>query len=175
MLTSGTIRWAFGCLLLLTATGCFPPDQAGIEPDTSASRCVEPEDEDVLADQVLQLVNLERAGAGKSPVVFDPVLTDVADVYACRMADEGFFGHYDPVTGHGPADRAVAGKYRFYSVGENLAAGQRTPAEVVRVWMESPAHRDVILDNRWQDVGVAVRYGGQHGIYWVLEFGEPLE
>lgn len=169
-----TIRIAAGGLILLSAGGCFAPEPETFEAD-AAARCVEPGDRAVLADQVLQLINLERTEAGKGPVVSDDVLEGIADEYACRMIEDDFFSHYDPFTGYGPADRAVTGKYRFYAVGENLAAGQSSPAEVVRVWMDSPAHREVILDSRWQDVGVAVRYGGQHAIYWVLEFGEPVE
>ena len=52
-----------------------------------------------------------------------------------------------------------------------LPAGQA--AEVMKVWMESPAHRDVILHPTWNDVGIAVRNGGEHSIYWVQEFGDP--
>ena len=90
-----------------------------------------------MADQVLQLVNLERAEADLPPVTRNPALERIADDYACRMIAENFFGHRDPETGHGPGDRAVVGKYRFYAIGENLAAGQETAAEVMKVWMEA--------------------------------------
>ncbi len=128
-----------------------------------------------MADQVLQLVNLERAEAELPPVVLNPTLARVADDYACRMVVEEFFGHTDPLTGRGPGDRAVAGKYHFYAIGENLAAGQETAAEVMRVWMDSPAHRAIILDARWMEVGIAVRTGGEYAIYWVQEFGTPAD
>lgn len=91
------------------------------------------------------------------------------------MVSDAFFGHEDPRTGHGPGERAVAGRYAFYSVGENLAAGQESAAEAVKVWMESPAHRRIILDPKWTQVGIAVRTGGEYGIYWVQEFGDPAE
>jgi len=160
-------------LLPLMATGCFAPaDFAGA--DQEAARCAVPEDEGQLADQVLQLINLERAEADLAPVVLNPVLTKVATDFACRMIDHQFFLHQDPDTGAGPGDRAREAEYQFYAVGENLAAGQATAAEVMDVWMESPAHRDIILDGRWQEVGIAVRFGGEYSIYWVQEFGDPV-
>ena len=142
---------------------------------SEVAKCIEPEEADRLSDQVLQLVNLERAGEELPPVVFSSTLQKVASDYACIMIEEGFFGHLDPVTGHGPGERAMAGKYTFYSVGENLAAGQETAADVMRVWMDSPSHREIILDPKWRELGVAVRNGGEHSIYWVMEFGDPAD
>ena len=58
-------------------------------------------------------------------------------------------------------------------MGENLAAGQKTAADVMKIWMESPPHREIILDSKWKEVGIAVRAGGEYSIYWVMEFGDP--
>jgi uncharacterized protein YkwD len=91
------------------------------------------------------------------------------------MIEGDFFGHHDPDTGRGPADRALAGKYAFYSVGENLAAGQETAADVMKVWMKSPTHREIILDPAWKEVGIAIRGGGEYSLYWVMEFGDPAD
>ena len=165
--------------LLAFASGCnssnAPNYKGGVgEKAADAAACVTPEESERLADQVLQLVNLERASAGIGPVTINAQLDDVASAYACRLIEDVFFGHYDPLTGRGPGERAVAGKYLFYNLGENLAAGQETPAEVVGVWMDSPAHREVILGRAWTQAGVAVRFGGEYGIYWVLELADPV-
>jgi uncharacterized protein YkwD len=61
----------------------------------------------------------------------------------------------------------------FVTLGENLAGGQTTAASVVADWMDSPGHRDNILDPRWRDMGVGVRTGGHFGVYWVQMFGDP--
>jgi len=168
--------------LLTVSTGCFTTgpaigDTEDGEDYTSAPRCIADEDAGRLADQVLQLVNLERAAAeeGLAPVVVNETLAKIASDYACRMAEEGFFGHVDPITGHGPGERAIAAKYVYYSVGENLAMGPDCAAEVVREWMESPAHRDIILGPNWTEVGIAVRSGSDDSIYWVQEFGDPVD
>ena len=160
------------------STGC---GSGASEEDPAAARavepapCVSPGEAERLADQVLELINLERTSADLPlpPVRLHPALCKVAGSYACRMIEGGFFGHYDPITGRGPGQRAIAGKYAFYAVGENLAAGQQTAVEVMKVWMESPSHELIILDAKWRDVGIAVRTGGEHVIYWVLEFGDP--
>ena len=166
--------------ILGLTTGCYTNSSSpGDQPESLLSevqaKCVTAEDADRMADQVLQLVNLERAAAGLTPVVVNSRLEQVASDYACLMIDEGFFGHLDPLTGRGPGERVMAGKYSFYVVGENLAAGQESAAEVMHVWMESPSHKAIILDQRWQHIGISVRLGGEHGIYWVQEFGDPAD
>ena len=164
--------------LVPMAGGCFtaapPPDYPGSpDADSTSGKCFTHQDAERMSDQVLQLVNLERGEADLPPVNPDPTLARIADEYACKMIEEEFFGHRDPANDHGPGERAVAARYAFFAVGENLAAGQESPAEVMKVWMESPSHRAIILDGRWTEVGIAVRVGGKHGIYWVQEFGDP--
>jgi uncharacterized protein YkwD len=164
---------------LVLASGCFAT--ANVTGDNAAfaaapdGKCLAPEDPEVLADQVLQLVNLERTAAALPPVTRSHKLEKVAVEYACRMVEDGFFDHTDPITGEGPGDRAIAAEYEYFAVGENLAAGQPTAAEVMKVWMDSPAHRDNILDPRWVEIGIGVRSGGEYSIYWVQEFGAPAD
>jgi uncharacterized protein YkwD len=148
--------------LLVLGSGCYSSTPT---PDEAAR----------MTDQVLQLVNLERASENLPPVAMRDKLVAIADKYAGRMIDAGFFGHRDPITGHGVGERAHAGKYAYYAIGENLAIGQETPAEVMRLWMESPAHRAVILDPEWKEVGIALRFGGEYSIYWVQVFAHPAE
>ncbi len=134
--------------------------------------CSIPENAGELLDEVLRLVNEERAKHGLNPVTIDPQLTAAAEDYACTMITDDYFGHYHPETGEGPGQRATAAGYHYLAVGENLAAGQKTPDEVMEDWMNSTAgHRENILNPMWVHVGLAVRTGGTYGIYWVQEFG----
>lgn len=173
-LTSAVI----GCLSLLAA-GCYSVAPSSIASDQVAASqqvgCAAPADAKRLSDQVLQLVNLERASVGLAPVVSNSSLTEMAEDYACRMIENDFFAHEDPTNGFGPAERAIEVDYAFFAIGENLAAGQQTPAQVMEDWMNSDSHRANILDERWKEVGIAVRLGGDYAIYWVQEFGDPLE
>jgi uncharacterized protein YkwD len=162
----------FGAVAL--SGGCFSTaDGDATAKQVEEAPCLTPEEAERLADQVLQLVNLERAERDLPPVVVNQVLAKVADDYACEMVNAKFFGHRHPISGQGPADRAIAARYAFYAIGENLAAGLTEPAEVMRQWMESPSHRDIILEPNWKEVGIAVRAGGEHAVYWVQEFGDP--
>ncbi len=179
ILDSKSLAFGFQAAWLLgLLPGCFstaPPMERAEEKGEPGPivRCITPEEADRMADQVLQLVNLERAQLDLQPAVVNSLLRKMAENYACRMVDGGFFGHRDPITGHGPAERAVAGKYTYYAIGENLAAGPQTPAEVMKLWMESRSHREIILDPNWKEVGIAVRAGGEYSTYWVQEFGDP--
>ncbi len=160
---------------LIGAGGCFSPTSVADGADSDSARCISPEEAARMADQVLELVNLERAAEGLTPVVESAILTKIAEEYACQMIEDGFFAHHEPGSGDGPAERATEQDYFFLAIGENLAAGQESPAEVMEVWMESPTHRAIILDPNWLEVGIAVRSGGTYAVYWVQEFGQPAE
>lgn len=135
--------------------------------------CVLAPDAEKFIGRVVELVNEERAGIGVEPITINLRLTAIADTYACQMITEGFFSHRDP-RGEGPGERAIRGGYTFLRLGENLAAGQTTPEQVMAEWMSSTAgHRENILSPEWSEIGVAVRMGGEHGSYWVQEFGDP--
>ena len=163
---------AFGVLLF--STGCYSTVEGGASAE-SAGKCVEPAEASRLADHVLQLVNLERAERNLPPVVVNDRLQNIAEQYACRMTEGKFFGHRDPESGDGPGERAIAGRYLHYAVGENLAADAESPAAVMKVWMASPSHRDIILDPTWREIGIAVRRDADDATYWVQEFGDPAE
>jgi len=164
-----------GLASLALATGCYSTaDSVEAGRLSAGAKCITPDTAENLADQVLQLVNLARAEEALQPVVVNEKLQQVAEDYSCRMVEEGFFGHEDPVTGESAGERVINGKYLFHDMGENLAAGQSTAAEVMKAWMDSPSHRAVILDPRWKEVGIAVRGGGEYSTYWVQEFGDPF-
>ena len=143
--------------------------------DDTAARCTTPADAEILANQLLQLINLERIERGIAPVVpdSDDVLASVAADYACSMVEEGFFSHEHPVTKTTPAKRIISSGYRASAVGENLAAGQRSAGEVVKQWMNSESHRQNLLLPEWREAGVAVRAGGTYDMYWVIELASP--
>ncbi|MFQ5491778.1 MAG: CAP domain-containing protein [Phycisphaerae bacterium] len=152
-----------------------PADDSAVLGATSTQgRCLTTLDADVLARQVLTLVNIERASLGLDPLTVDGRLTKAAGDFACTLAADGFFDHIDPQTGEGPGDRAAAAGYDFFAVGENLAAGQPTAAEAVDGWLHSEGHRQNMLSPEWKETGISVRRGGPYNIYWVQLFGSPV-
>ena len=140
----------------------------------SADSCIDVSGDDVVVHAMLDAVNAERAKHQLAPLRLDPALADLADFYACRLVEGGFFDHEDPFDGSTVDGRAANFGYAFLKIGENLAAGQRTIDEVMAAWMASPEHRSNILDPAFMDIGIGVKLGGESGIYWVQEFGRPI-
>ena len=90
------------------------------------------------------------------------------------MAAQGFFSHRG-LEGESPTDRMKGAGYKGMAFGENIAAGQRTPDEVMRSWMESPGHCANILSPIYTELGVSYlkREGSRLRVYWVQNFGRP--
>ena len=136
--------------------------------------CTEPASGQAWRDEILRLVNEERQREGLSAVVRNDTLEEQATQYACELIYYDFFAHVNPMTGSELRDRALEFEYDYLIIGENLAAGQSTPAEAVTAWMNSEKHRENILNPEFTELGVGVRTGGRYGTYWVQEFGRPL-
>lgn len=120
------------------------------------------------ADQVLSLVNAERAKAGCGPLTANATLARAAQAHSDDMAARDFFDHTNP-DGADPGDRVTASGYPWSTYGENIAMGQRTPEQVMEAWMNSPGHRANILNCDFKELGVGIHDGG--GPYWTQVFG----
>lgn len=121
------------------------------------------------AEAVLQLVNEERAKQGLNPLTLSAKLTDIATMKSKDMADKGYFDHTSPTYGS-PFQMLQDFGVHYSSAGENIAAGQRTPEEVMNAWMNSSGHRANILNKSFTEIGVGYYQGGQYGVYWTQTF-----
>lgn len=122
------------------------------------------------ATDVIALTNAERAGAGLPPLSPDPLLTNAAQAHSADMVARAFYAHTSPDGGE-PWHRAAAAGSTRRSIGENIACGQRSAAEVVRGWMNSPGHRANILKPGFTHIGIGFVGGGSAGTYWTQLFG----
>ncbi|MER5207238.1 sigma-70 family RNA polymerase sigma factor [Streptomyces sp. NPDC002825] len=120
------------------------------------------------AQQVISLVNEERAKAGCGPLTEHPLLTKAAQGHSDDMAARNFFDHTNP-DGDGPGERITAAGYTWSSYGENIAKGQTTAAQVMESWMNSPGHRANILNCGFKEIGIGLHTSG--GPYWTQAFG----
>ncbi|MEU1529134.1 CAP domain-containing protein [Streptomyces fagopyri] len=120
--------------------------------------------------EVVALTNAERAGEGLPPLLADAPLTGAAQAHSDDMVARAFYSHTSPEGGR-PWDRAAAAGSTRRTIGENIACGQRSPAEVVRGWMDSPGHRANILKPDFTHIGVGFAGGGEAGTYWTQLFG----
>ena len=137
--------------------------------------CSDLDEGDDWRDEVLRLVKVERERIGVSPVTHSQTLEDQATQYCCEMIYYDFFAHDNPVTGTDLVDRSEEFGYDYLAIGENLAAGQSSPAQVMANWMASEGHRENILNPQFTELGVGVRTGGEFSYYWVQEFGRPYD
>jgi uncharacterized protein YkwD/stress response protein SCP2 len=120
--------------------------------------------------EVVDLTNRERARHGLPPLAVDPRLTTAAQAHSADMIARAFYSHTSP-DGSRPWDRAAAAGATRRSIGENIACGQRSPAEVVAGWMNSPGHRANILKPDFTHIGIGFAGGGSAGTYWTQLFG----
>ncbi|MEU0643667.1 CAP domain-containing protein [Streptomyces umbrinus] len=122
------------------------------------------------AAEVVTLTNAERARAGLRPLAVDPLLTNAAQAHSADMVARAFYSHTSP-DGSEPWHRAAAAGSTRRTIGENIACGQRSAAEVVQGWMDSPGHRANILKPAFTHIGVGFAGGGSAGTYWTQLFG----
>lgn len=120
--------------------------------------------------KVVDLTNQERAKAGLKPLkANNSVLSKMARDKSADMRDKNYFDHQSPTYGS-PFDMMKKYGISFSTAGENIAAGQKTPEEVVNGWMNSPGHRANILNANFTTIGVGYVQGGSYGSYWTQEF-----
>lgn len=119
--------------------------------------------------KVIELVNVERIKAGLNPLQADAKLSKVARLKSEDMRNNNYFSHTSPTYGS-PFEMMKQFGISYRTAGENIAAGQKTPEQVVRAWMNSSGHRANILNKNYTQIGVGVANGGQYGIYWTQMF-----
>lgn len=125
------------------------------------------DNDNTFANQVLKLVNIEREKRGIHPLKLSKDLNSVANLKSQDMNDFGYFDHHSPNYGS-PFDMLKKENINYNTAGENIALGQRTSDQVVSAWMNSPGHRDNILSNNFNKMGVGVCFGNR--VYWTQIF-----
>jgi len=159
-----------GQLWIVLASADSPPRGAGKE---------------TFDREVLRLVNRARSVgrlcgdarfAAAPPLHVNPALTAAAAAHSRDMAAHGLFSHRGR-DGSAPGQRVRRAGYGAYRiVGENIAAGAMTPAQVMRGWLASPGHCANIMDPRFREIGIdyAVDAASASGIYWTEDFAAPV-
>jgi uncharacterized protein YkwD len=133
---------------------------------------------------VIVEVNKVRRHHGLAPVKLNSRLSRAAEDHSRAMLRHGFFAH---ASRDGSAfwkriERFYPSKpYRYWAVGETLlwSSGELGASRAVRMWMNSPPHRKVLLTPRWREVGVAAvrasaapgTFGGRDVTVLTADFG----
>ena len=116
--------------------------------------------------EVIRLVNVERAKKGLKALAYDWQLARVARYKSQDMRDNRYFSHTSPVYGS-PFQMMKSFGITYRSAGENIARGQATPQTVVNAWMNSSGHRANILNASYTHIGVGYVADGR---YWTQMF-----
>ena len=119
--------------------------------------------------EVLNLVNEERKKNGLKELKWDDKLAELSYSHCADMIERNYFSHNTP-DGETPFDRMKNAGISYRAAGENIAAGQYSPEEVMNSWMNSDGHRANILNPNFEYLGVGVAWGGSYGIYWTQSF-----
>lgn len=122
--------------------------------------------------QILTLVNKERAVAGLSPLTMNGELSKVAKAKAADMRDKGYFSHTSPTYGS-PFDMMKTFGIKYSTAGENIAKGYPGADAVMRGWMNSEGHKANILNVNFTQLGVGYVTDESGTGYWVQMFIRP--
>lgn len=126
----------------------------------------------VQENEVIRLVNVERAKYGLPALKANWELSRVARYKSQDMVNKGYFAHQSPTYGS-PFTMMQSFGISYSSAGENIAKGQRTPAEVMNSWMSSPGHRSNILKVSYTQIGVGLAKDKNGIACWTQMFIRP--
>ncbi|MGN0527126.1 MAG: CAP domain-containing protein [Acutalibacteraceae bacterium] len=132
---------------------------------TASYRMSESSDYEVHSKIVFHVTNGVRAINGVKPLIFDEAASKVAIAHSKDMADNNYFAH-ENLQGDRASDRLTAAGIEWYSCGENIIAGYTDPYYAVCGWYNSQGHRNNILNNRFEKLGVGYAYNSASDYYY---------
>ncbi|MFD0560271.1 uncharacterized protein YkwD [Stackebrandtia endophytica] len=147
------------------------PSSSSPEPEESGAETENgPVDElAALATDAVALTNQERQNAGCGTVSDNASLAAASTAHSKDMADNDYFDHTSR-DGRTFTDRAAAQGYD-QAMSENIAKGYPDAAAVVQGWMDSPGHRDNLLNCDAKAVGIGVARDASGALVWTQMFG----
>ena len=113
---------------------------------------------DISAQRVLALTNEVRQQYNLPIVQEDSLLDKAAQEKAQDMLENKYFDHFSP-TGVSPWHWIDKSGYDYYYAGENLAMNFLDSEEVIKGWLNSPSHKENLLNKNYKDIGIAVLSG----------------
>jgi len=118
-------------------------------------------------DEVVNLINAERANEGLGALTLDGTVQAAATVRVNECVSS--FSHTRPsgAAFYTALDEQGAS---YSTAGENIAYGQTSPQEVVTAWMNSQGHRDNIMNGAYTRIGVGYCTDGSGTAYWCQVF-----
>jgi uncharacterized protein YkwD len=157
----------FGLCAVVALTACQSQSGAGFTQSPALPQSV-PNTSVSAEGQILSLLNAERARAGLSNLSYNGLLTRAARAHAQDQSAKGYFSHTGK-DGSQITDRVKRTGYNYCLIAENLSIGYTTVQGAVQGWMQSPGHRQNILNGKFSQVGIGI----SEGALYVAVFGDP--
>ena len=116
----------------------------------------------ITISEVVSATNQQRAAAGLSTLSYNEKLADAARRKAANMFEENYWAHNSP-SGKSPWVWFNDAGYKYTFAGENLAKDFGDTSRMMDAWMNSPTHKDNIINPKYQEIGIAVVPGTIQG------------
>jgi Cysteine-rich secretory protein family len=126
--------------------------------------------------EVIRLTNVQRAANGLGALTENSTLDSAALAKGNDMLAKGYWAHFAP-DGTSPWSFFLNFGYKYKYAGENLARDFPDASSAVSAWMNSPSHKENILNPNYIDIGIGVVEGNLAGTdttIIVQFFGAPL-
>ncbi len=141
--------------------------------DTSCESIVvteEAQSVETLSNEVLELLNIERANVGLAPLMVSEEITLLSNIRAYESSV--LFSHMRP-NGWSCSSLFQDYKIQYSCVGENLAFGYEDASDMVNAWMNSKYHCENILNQNFEYCGIGFYQNENEVIYCSLLFYTP--
>ena len=142
------------------------PDTEISTPDEAPESTPDQEATKSYVEQVIELVNAERAKENLPALTMSVELNNAAQIRAVETTQS--FSHTRP-NGSSFSSVLKENGISYRGAGENIACGQKTPEAVVTAWMNSEGHRANILNKNFTTIGVGYYLNGSTP-YWTQLF-----
>ncbi len=131
------------------------------------------------AQDLMNRINQERTQRLLPALVMNSKLMSAAEIKSQDMIDRDYFAHVNPDGDYVWPVIEEQGYKPYKALGENLAIDFTSAESIVKAWMNSPGHRANILNEKFEDQGMAALYGefeGNRNTYLVTNlFGSLLK
>lgn len=131
---------------------------------------------EITVDKVIAQTNDQRQNLGLAPLKYNATLSQSATAKAQDMFVNNYWAHNSP-QGKTPWDFFKSVGYQYSVAGENLAKDFYDTDGLIKAWMNSPTHRDNIVNSKYQEIGIGVVNGILNGVKTTLvvqHFAAPL-
>jgi uncharacterized protein YkwD len=164
---------------VIVGSGTVAPTTPGVGPTQSnnvstggTANCKYSENAGYV-NQLVSLINTERANAGRPALTVNAQLAASAQGHAADMACNNMISHTGS-DGSSAYSRVFAAGY-VPSYSEEIIYGGGGPQAAMSWWMNDKIHHDAILNSKSTEIGVGYAYfsNGAYGDYITVDFGSP--